>query len=60
MMMQVLVCFSGAFKTLDKDNNGTINLDIKEVLVWFTLMFFACQVETRDQNNSRTEISSPI
>lgn len=25
------VCVAGAFKTLDKDNSGTIDLDVKEV-----------------------------
>lgn len=29
--MMMLCLFSGAFKTLDKDNSGTIDLDIKEV-----------------------------
>lgn len=35
----VRLCAAGAFKTLDKDNSGTIDLDIKEVrfpFEWFS------------------------
>lgn len=28
----VVVVFLGAFKTLDKDNNGTVKFDVQEVL----------------------------
>lgn len=31
MCTYVCVCSAGAFKTLDKDNSGSIDLDIKEV-----------------------------
>ncbi len=31
MCTYLCVCSAGAFKTLDKDNSGSIDLDIKEV-----------------------------
>lgn len=37
----MLCLFSGAFKTLDKDNSGTIDLDIKEVWLCSVLMILS-------------------
>lgn len=43
------MCSSGAFKTLDKDNNGTIDLDIKEVRL---LKHCVWNVQLNDQNHT--------